>query len=58
MKIKTASENDTARPISRTIDGTGKIIMTMIPINAKASKTVGLKMENLDGAFIGFSKMN
>jgi hypothetical protein len=42
VKIKIASENDAARPTSRTQDGIGRTIITIMPISEIASKTVGL----------------
>ena len=44
VKIKMASAKLAARPTSSTIAGIGRIIMTMIAIRARASRTVGWKM--------------
>ena len=41
VNIRIASANDAARPRSSTQDGIGSTIITMIAINASASKTVG-----------------
>jgi len=41
VKIRIASEKDKARPTSRRNAGTGKIIMTIMAMSAKASKIVG-----------------
>ena len=43
VKIRIASAKDAARPISRTQEGTGRIIMTITAINATAKSTVGRK---------------
>ena len=41
VKIRMASAKDAARPVSRIHAGIGKIIMTMIAINATARRIVG-----------------
>ena len=41
VKTSIANANETVRPRSRMIAGIGKIIITMIAISAKASRTVG-----------------
>ena len=43
VNIKIARENDAARPMSNTIAGIGRIIMTIIAIKANAKRIVGLK---------------
>ena len=43
VKIRIASAKEAASPISRTHAGMGRIIMTMIAINAMESRIVGLK---------------
>ena len=42
VKIRIARPKEAARPTSSTQDGIGRIIITMIAINASASSTVGL----------------
>ena len=42
VKIRIAKANDTASPVSNTHAGIGKIIITMTPMSAIASKIVGL----------------
>ena len=42
VKIRMASAKDVASPTSSTHAGMGRIIMTMIAINASANNTVGL----------------
>ena len=40
-KIKIESEKDSASPRSNTIEGIGRIIMTMVAISAAATKIAG-----------------
>jgi hypothetical protein len=41
VKIRIAMAKEAARPTSRTMEGTGRIIMTMTAIKAIAKSTVG-----------------
>ncbi len=41
VKIKIASPNDAASPMSRIKDGTGRIIIKITVINASANRIVG-----------------
>jgi hypothetical protein len=43
VKIRIAKPKDAVSPVSNTQAGIGKIIMTMMPINAIANKIVGWK---------------
>ena len=43
VKIRIASANEAANPVSKTQAGTGRIIMTMTAIRATARAIVGLK---------------
>ncbi|WP_299047978.1 hypothetical protein [uncultured Tateyamaria sp.] len=44
VKIRMASANDAASPMSKTHAGIGRIIITMMAISATASMTVGLNI--------------
>ena len=58
VNINIARAKDTAKPMSRTHAGIGRIIITIITISAKAKSTVGLKsgsMRDVYGAFDFFN---
>src|SRR6056297_3594890 len=49
VKIRIASANEVANPISRTKAGTGRIIITMTAMSATARATVGLERRSASG---------